>query len=181
MERIETQFFVLFSDEQSPYFQVDPALRVAFPFHQLKGKTCFQRAFTEFLFGGDSQIDLTFLKSYATGTSKHFHSFEKQSLHQTIRIQNWREDVVLKQDDIVRLSYVTIQDLAVRDVLAYTKSIVRGKKSSFIAFYNARYLLTVDDDECVVISKTREDMNAVQNFIQETEEERSTWRKSILA
>lgn len=102
-------------------------------------------------------------------------------MHKAIGIHNWREDIVLKPDDNTSLMIVTIQDITALETLAYIKTIVRGKRSSFIVFYNDRYLLSVDDDECVVISKTREDMKAVQNFIQETEEEKSTWRKSILA
>lgn len=178
MERMEKEFSVLFSDEQSPYFQVNATLRWAFPFRELKGKASCQEAFIKLLFSGHVQTDLTFLKSYATGASKHFRSFEKQSLHRAVHIQNWREDVARKQDDTARLNYVTIQDITVREVLAYVKSIARGKRPSFIAFYNDRYLLMVDDDEVVVISKTREDMHIVHNFFNE---ERSLWQKYILA
>ncbi|WP_223638913.1 hypothetical protein [Planococcus sp. 4-30] len=59
------------------------------------------------------------------------------------------------------------------DVLAYIRSITRGKKSSFIGFYNNRYLLTVDDDEFIVISRSPEDLIDVQNFIREMNGEES--------
>lgn len=166
MERIEQEFSILFSDEQSPYFQVDSTLRWAFPFQKLRGKPSAQKSFIKVLFTGHGQIDLTFLKSYANGASKHFRSFEKHSLHQVIHIQNWREDVIRKEDDTAHLSYVTMQNIAVREVLAYIKSIARGKRPAFIAFYNDRYLLMVDDEECVVISRIEEDLNAAKSMIQ---------------
>lgn len=179
MERIEKEFSVLFSAEQSPYFQVEEERRLSFSFNQAKGKASFQQAFIEFLFGEQSRIDLAFLKSYTLGKNNRFVSFEKKSLHQTIRIRNWREDLVLKQDQESRLSYVTIQDIAPLDVLAYIRSIARGEKPSYIGFYNNRYLLMVDDDEFVVISKSPEDLNDIRNFIREMNGEESTWQKYI--
>lgn len=122
-----------------------------------------------FLFGGDSRLDLTFFKSYAAANSHRFCGFEKQSLHGAVDIRNWREQVVLKQEDNARLVFVTIQDISKYEVLAYIQSIARGKRPSFIAFYNDRYLLTVDDEECVVISKNREDLHAVRNLILQTD------------
>ncbi|ANU11001.1 hypothetical protein BBH88_12140 [Planococcus antarcticus DSM 14505] len=127
-----------------------------------------QKSIVECLFAGNSQIDLTFLKSYKTSSGKHFKRFEKQSLHQAICIRNWREHVVLKQENEPRLIYVTIQHINALEVLAYSKSIVRGKQSSFIGFYNDHYLLTVDDDEFVVISRNKEAMEPVRDLIRNT-------------
>ncbi|MGH2317974.1 hypothetical protein ACRC6Q_09400 [Planococcus sp. SE5232] len=182
MERIEKEFSVVFSAEQSPYFQVNEERRLAISFNQIKGKASFQQAFIRLLFGDESRIDVTFFKSYSSDNSKRFTCFEKKALHQTIRIRNWREDLVLKQDhDDFRLSYATVQDIAPSDVLAYIRSIARGKKPSYIGFYNNRYLLTVDTDEFIVISKDSKDLNDVQNFIREMNGEESRWQKCILA
>lgn len=164
MERIEKEFSVVFSAEQSPYFQVEEARRFAFTFNQAKGRPSFQKQLIEMLFGDASRIDLLFLKSYVPGSNKRPRSFEKRALHQAFFIRNWREYVVFKQELDVCLIYVEVQDITPLDVFAYIRSIARGKKPSFIGFYNNRFLLTVDDDEFIVISKSSEDLEAVRDF-----------------
>ncbi len=97
--------------------------RFSLPFQQLKENPSLQKSIVKCLFAGNSQIDLTFLKSYQTSSSKHAKRFEKQSSHQVIRIQNWHEHKVLKQDNETRLIFVTIQNINALEVVAYIKSI----------------------------------------------------------
>ncbi|TWT09329.1 hypothetical protein [Planomicrobium sp. CPCC 101079] len=167
MKRMETEFNVLFSDEKSPYFQVEARKRMAIPFRKLKGRPMVQKNLVLQLFGGASRIDLTFFKLYQPSRSKKAIPFEKKSLHKSFRIKNWKEHYVAGQDMETTLTYVTITGVAPDEISAYIRSLSRGKSPSLISFYNDQYMMTVDDDEFVVIAKSNEEIDALQNFFLE--------------
>lgn len=166
MKRIEEQFRILFSAEQSPYFQAEEKRRMAIQHQEIEANAGYLQRIISSLFDEDSRIDLTFLKSYMPYGFKKPRCFEKQALHQAFVIRNWKEEYIDRQETEAVLYYATVKSVSSEEVFQYVKGIIQGKKPSFIAFYNDRYMLDVNSDEVVIIAKSKEDIHALRKFLQ---------------
>lgn len=166
MKRIEEQFGILFSAEQSPYFQAQEERRMVILHQELKECAGFMQRIITFLFEEDSRIDLTFLKSYMPYGFKKPRFFEKQALHQSFVIRNWKEEYLDRQETEAVLHYATVKSVSSEEVFQYVKGIIIGKQPSLIAFYNDHYMLDVKSDEVVIIAKNKEDIHALRKFLQ---------------
>lgn len=170
MKRIENNFNIVFSDEQSPYFQAEDTKRLVFPLQVLKKKPSFLNRLIFLLFDDSSQIDLTFFNSYTAENSSRPRYFTKQSLHKTISIRNWEEHQVRKPDSGEIMSFVTLKNIAATEIKRYTRALLKGKGASYVGFYNDHYLMLVDDDEVVIIVKHIERLVEIKICLQEVED-----------
>ncbi|MDN7227958.1 hypothetical protein QWY15_11675 [Planococcus sp. N064] len=166
MKRIEEQFGILFSAEQSPYFQAEEEHRMVIQHQELKERAGLVQRTSTFLFAEDSRIDMTFLKSYMPHGFKKPRCFEKQALHRAFVIRNWKEEYIDRQESEAILHYATVKSVSSEEVFQYVKGILKGKQPSLIAFYNDRYMLEVNSDEVVIIAKNKEDINVLKKFLQ---------------
>lgn len=170
MKRIENNFDIIFSGEQSPYFQAEDSKRLVFPFHILKRNPSFLNRLIRLLYDDSSQIDLTFLNSYTIKDSRRPRYFIKQSLHKAFSIKNWEEHPLVRPDDGTVRLYVTIKNITSIEITSYIRALLKGKKSSYIAFYNDQYLTLVDDDEVVIIVKDKEHLEKIKKLLKEVED-----------
>lgn len=173
MERIRKEFNIVFSGEQSPYFQVNEDKRLALPLSFFKERPAYIKQLIWFVFDRNSKIDTTFLKFYIPYNFKKPRFYEKYSLHKSITIKNWEETLVKREDSDAALAFVTVRNLLVDEVHNYFRSILKGKRNSFIGFYNDEFLMMIDSDEVILLAKNSESIRQIhllsKKFLKDTE------------
>ncbi|MCM3612689.1 hypothetical protein M4S82_15695 [Planococcus sp. MERTA32b] len=78
-----------------------------------------------------------------------------------------------REDSHATLAFVTVRNLLVDEVYKYFRSILKGKRNSFIGFYNDEFLMMIDSDEVILIAKNSESIRQIhllsKKFLKDTE------------
>lgn len=156
MDRLKKYFGVDFAAGQPAYFQVSKKRKIVIPFEFFSHNPSLLKFVVSELFKTDSQIDSTFLYSYRPNSQTRLFRFSKGSIRRSFNITNWKEDLRTSDEFGDTLTYVTIADVNIEEIIHYANSLLRCMRSLYIGFYNESHFLQIDQDELVIVCRNEE-------------------------
>ncbi|AST94645.1 hypothetical protein [Shouchella clausii] len=164
MERIQNTFGITFYADEAPIFQIDSKRQLVIQTDAFKGKPTRLRKLTSFMFDRSSVIDVIFLKSYLPlGFKKPI--ITTNILHNTVKVKNWKEFHHKEETFGMTRNFVIVTDVKAHEVYNYSRAIIKGKRPSFIAFYNDEYFYGINDDELSIISRTPTHIEELKSYL----------------
>ncbi|OLP63556.1 hypothetical protein BACPU_30610 [Bacillus pumilus] len=165
MQKIKKFHVDLTKNTEVPFFQVPSELRIRFGVELFEnGNLHLLKDIINNTLHRSEQMDVTFLSGYMINDRRYR---EKTNIGKYIKIKNWSETIVYRDEINANVIFASIQDVRFKEVYPYIKSIVKGMNSPFIVFYQDSYLVYVSEDVIDIISNDRHLIQNLKNQYQE--------------